>query len=108
MEITGPLTIGIAESSAGTGHEIHIDFKPDFRVLDIAHQGEVFKSYLDDLNRAIEARPDDDPNRSGMLLIHQISEQLLPHVENGDLALSDTIVVEVGQTQGVVLTDLLR
>lgn len=107
METKGPLTIGVAESSAGSGHEVHIDFKPEFRVLDLSEQGDRFRSYLRQLGREINNRPEADSNRNGMLLIQKISERLLPHIEFGDLDLNDTIVVEAGQTQGIDLTDLL-
>ncbi len=42
-----------------------------------------------------------------MLLIQQIAEQLLPHIEAGELSLGDTIVVDVGGGLPVSLTDLL-
>jgi len=107
MEIHGPLTIGIADAASGLGRELHIDFKPGFRERDLAGQGEQFRAYLGALSEYIVGTEEDDPNRAGMLLVQQIAEGLLPHVEAGDIALSDTIVVEVGGAPGVSLTDLL-
>ena len=31
-----------------------------------------------------------------MLTIHQIAEQLLPHIASGEMVLSETVVVDVG------------
>ncbi len=42
------------------------------------------------------------------MLIQQICEQLQPHVEAGDIPLTETLVIEVQRTPGVNLTDLLR
>ena len=32
-----------------------------------------------------------------MLIVQQIAEQLYPHVQNGELELDETIVVEIGR-----------
>jgi hypothetical protein len=107
MEITGPLTIGVAEKLEGNGMELHIGFTEAFRKLGLAEQGAAFRAYVADLGDDIEALSAADPNRSGMLLIQQVAEQLLPHVEAGELSLGDTIVVDVGGGLPVSLTDLL-
>lgn len=109
MEISGPLTIGLVEKLEGPGRELHIGFREEFRRLPLAAQGEAFRDYLAELNAAVYTLAEDDPNRPGILLIQQIAEQLLPHVEAGELSLGDTIVVEIGGgfAVGGSLTDLL-
>ncbi|MCP4239952.1 MAG: transcriptional regulator, partial [bacterium] len=48
-------------------------------------------------------------NRAGMLIIQQIVEQLLPHVEAGDLEIAESIIIQIQQnSQVVALTDLLQ
>ena len=43
-----------------------------------------------------------DPRTAqGMLLIQQICEQLLPHIEAGEVALGETLVIDVQRTPGV-------
>jgi hypothetical protein len=32
-----------------------------------------------------------------MLIVQQIAEQLMPHLQGGDLELSETIIVEMGR-----------
>lgn len=96
MEIAGPLTIGFVDKLDGLGRELHIGFRDEFRRLPLTAQGEVFRAFLGDLGGAVYALDEDDPDRAGILLIQQIAEQLLPHVEAGELSLADTIVVEIG------------
>jgi hypothetical protein len=93
----------------GPGRELHIGFREEFRRLPLAAQGEAFRDYLAELNAAVYTLAEDDPDRPGILLIQQIAEQLLPHVEAGELSLGDTIVVEIGGgfQVGGSLTDLL-
>ncbi|MCU0767448.1 MAG: transcriptional regulator [Gammaproteobacteria bacterium] len=109
MEITGPLTIGLVDKLDGIGRELHVGFTEAFRRLPLREQGEQFDAYVAALGEAVWARGEDDPDRAGMLLVHQIAEQLLPHVVAGELALGDTIVVELGGglPLGGSLTDLL-
>ena len=96
MEIAGPLTIVVVDKLDGLGRELHIGFRDEFRRLPLTAQGEAFRAFLGDLGGAVYALDEDDPDRAGILLIQQIAEQLLPHVEAGELSLADTIVVEIG------------
>jgi len=93
----------------GLGRELHLGFREEFRRLPLTAQGEAFRAYVADLTGAVYALDEDDPDRSGILLIQQIAEQLLPHVEAGELSLADTIVVEIGGglQVGGSLADLL-
>ena len=107
MEIAGPLDVGVAEFSSGMGHELHVDFRPEFRSVSVSDRVTVFRAYLADLASGVRDAAEDDSDRVGMMLIQQIVEQLLPHIESGETALNDTIDVEVGQTQGLSLTSLV-
>jgi hypothetical protein len=109
MEIAGPLTIGVVDKLDGVGRELHIGFTEEFRRLPLRDQGDLFAAYVADLGETAWALREDDPDRPGILLVHQIAEQLLPHVVSGDLALGDAIVVELGGglPVGGSLTDLL-
>jgi hypothetical protein len=60
-------------------------------------QATAFARYLEELQQGIAALPAEDPNRAGMLIVQQIAEQLLPHLEGGELELGDTIIVEMGR-----------
>ncbi|MCU7813390.1 MAG: transcriptional regulator [Candidatus Thiodiazotropha sp. (ex Notomyrtea botanica)] len=97
MLIEGPLKIGVLDDPEQPGRELHIDFTTEFQMLGQQDQSETFTRYLGDLQQGIVLLPEDDPNRAGMLVVQQITEQLLPHVANGELELSDTIIVEMGR-----------
>ena len=109
MQIEGPLNIEIAEPADGQGKILVIAFKPDFQALSGAEQSAEFRSYLEALHRNItEVLPEGDANRAGMLVVQQVAEQLLPHIESGELALDETMTVQIRQADQVLaLTDLL-
>lgn len=110
MLIEGPIRVSVAEAADGQGWVLVLAFKPEFQVLDQTAQAEQFKGYLQQLNEDIAGiTAEDDPNRPGMLIIQQIVEQLLPHIEAGELELSESIIIQIQQnSQLVALTDLLR
>lgn len=92
MKISGPLKIGILENDMG-GREVHLDFVDDFRVLNLQQQTETFRNFIIKLASDIDSLDADDPDRKGMLTIHQICEQLMPHIEANEIPLEETIVV---------------
>lgn len=85
-----------------------MSFRDDFKSADLGEQGRVFADYLAELEREISARKEDDHDRAGMLIVQQIGEQLLPYIQAGEIALEETMVVEIGQTQAFSLTDLIN
>jgi hypothetical protein len=76
---------------------LHIDFTSEFQALEPSSQAQQFQDYLQELQRNIASLPEEDPNRAGMLIVQQISEQLSPHIQRGDLELAETIIVEMGR-----------
>ncbi len=97
MEITGPLKIGVIDNDSG-GRELHLSFKPEFRILTLPQQSEEFQRFIQTLNTEIHQLDETDPNRQGMLTILQICEQLKPHIDANELPLEETIEVTL-QTQ---------
>ena len=94
MEITGPLTIGVIDNDTG-GRELHLSFKPEFRVLNVQQQAEGFQEFIKTLINEIHRLDEKDANRQGMTTILQICEQLKPHIEANELPLEETIVVNI-------------
>ncbi|MES9830546.1 MAG: transcriptional regulator [Candidatus Thiodiazotropha sp.] len=97
MLIEGPLKIAVLDDPEQTGRELHISFTPEFQALEQSGQANTFTEYLQLLGRSIETLSEVDPNRAGMLIVQQIAEQLLPHLQSGDLEISETIIVEMGR-----------
>lgn len=110
MLIEGPIRITVAEAAAGQGWVLVLAFKPEFQALGLDEQARQFRDYLTRLNTDIAGISDEnDRNRAGMLIIQQIVEQLLPHVEAGELELEESIIIQIQQnSQVVALTDLLQ
>jgi len=107
MDIEGPIKVGVVEPSAEGNYELHIDFIDDFKHAELAEQGARFRAYLAELNKALDSGELDERNSQGIIMIQQICEQLAPHIDTGDLALAETLVIEVQRTPGVNLADLL-
>ena len=107
MDIKGPIKVGVVEPSAEGNYELHIDFIDNFKAAELAEQGEQFRAYVAELGAALKGDLD-ARDAQGMMLIQQICEQLQPHIEAGEVALGETLVIEVQRTPGVNLADLLR
>lgn len=108
MEINGPLKVGVVEPSPQGNYELHITFTDEFQSAGLARQGEQFRSYLGDLGTALSGGQLSERDVQGVLLVQQICEQLQPHIEAGEIPLSETLVIEVQRTPGVNLADLLN
>ena len=94
MEITGPLNIGVLENDTG-GRELHLSFKPEFRILNLQQQSETFQKFIKTLVSETYKLDESDANRQGMNTILQICEQLQPHIDANELPLEETIVVNI-------------
>lgn len=108
MDIDGPIKIGVVEPSPQGNYELHITFTDVFKAADLAGQGEQFRAYLQELHAALNAGTLDARNTQGVLLVQQVCEQLRPHIEAGEVALGEPLVIEVQRTPGVNLADLLN
>ena len=94
MEITGPLNIGVLDNDTGD-RELHLSFKPEFRILNLPQQSETFQDFVKTLTNEIHKLDAADVNRQGMTTILQICEQLQPHIDANELPLEETIVVNI-------------
>lgn len=94
MLIEGPLDISIVDTSTG-GRELQLEFTPEFRALKLPQQSDSFHEFIHYLKTEIDILEEKDPNRQGMLMILQISEELLPHVEANEVPLDEAIIVNI-------------
>lgn len=95
MKIDGPLKISLSEQSDGSSRKLELAFTGAFRRLDLPAQGAAFREYVESLRTASAHIEDDERTREGVYTILQIAEQLLPHVEAGEMTLEEPIEVEV-------------
>lgn len=107
MEIQGPLSLSVIDNSDSGLRELHLGFKPAFQQLDLASRVDSIKSHLADLHQSIESETD-SANQQGMVTIHQIVSELLPHLEKDEIPLNETIIIEIGPSQSSPFDDLLR
>ncbi len=96
MEISGPFKIGTMQNDMG-GQELHLDFTQEFKAMNLAQQIDSFKNYIAELINDIAQLEESEPNRRGMIMILQIAEQMLPHIEANEIPLEETIVVGLQQ-----------
>ena len=96
MEINGPFKIGTMQNDMG-GHELHLDFTPEFRAMNSAQQADTFQNYINSMINEISRLDEKDTNRQGMLTILQVAEQLMPHIQANELPLEETIVISLQQ-----------
>ena len=94
MIIEGPLKIDVLENDQGS-RDLHLDFTDEFRAMNQAQQSEAFHEFILYLKGEIGVLEEKDPNRQGMIMIAQISEELLPHIEASEIPLNETIVVNL-------------
>ena len=108
MEINGPLKIGVIDPPDTPGWELQVTFTDEFKQADLAQQGRIFEDYLKELAEGIASLPEGDCNRDGMAIVHQLCSELLPYIREGQIALEETIMVEIGKAQAVSITDFLN
>ena len=95
MLIEGPFKICIVEKRDSLSRECHLDFTEQFRKLEARDQEAALKRYLAELHTKILSAEEGSPDRQGMLIVQQVTEQLLPHIAAGEIPLTETITVEI-------------
>ena len=97
MIIDAPFTIGIVDKQDTGTRELHLTFTESFRSKSVQERGEIFSRFVESRQETIDSLDDDSADKIGVLTIHQISTELRPHIAADEIALLDTIIVEMGQ-----------
>ena len=108
MEINGPLKIAVIDEPDTQGWQLVVSFTDEFKRADLASQGRQFENYVRELVEGINTLPEGDRNRDGMAIVYQLCSQMLPYIKAGQVALEESMTVEIGQNQAVSLTDFLN
>jgi hypothetical protein len=77
------------------GRELHLDFTEEFRAKTQEQQASSAKAYIQHLQKETQSLPEDNSDRQGMLNLQQVSEHLLPHLTEGEIPLTEIIVIEL-------------
>lgn len=100
MNIDGPFEIGVVDNEDTSVRELHLSFTEQFRSLGLEQRVEALSRYIATLEK-MSASGTDTGNFQGMLLVMQVTEQLLPHIAEDEIPLNETIVVELQQNTGL-------
>lgn len=95
MQISGPFSISIIDNTDTQSRELHLSFKPAFQRQPLASRLETVQAHIQGLQQGIE-QEENEATRQGMLMILQIVEELYPHIEQDEIPLDETIVIEMG------------
>lgn len=95
MQIEGPFTIRVVDNTDKQSRELQLSFTQDYRTQQTEARIEAFRQYIVNLHNAVDQESDPD-TQQGMLMILQISEELMPHIEADEIPLNEMIVIEMG------------
>lgn len=97
MLIEGPIRVAVQDDEFTQRRSLHITFDADFQAASLGDRTEQFSDYVTRLQVQTAQMEEDTPTRQGMLIILQIAEEMLPHIEADAIPLEETIVVEIEQ-----------
>lgn len=95
MQINGPFSISIVDNTDTQSRELHLSFKPAFQRQPQVARLETLQTHIQSLQQSVEQETN-DATRQGMLMMLQIVEELYPHIEQDEIPLDETIVIEMG------------
>ena len=95
MQISGPFSVSVIDNTDTQSRELHLSFKPAFQRQPLAARVETVLAHMQGLQESME-QESNDATRQGMLMMLQIVEELYPHIEQDEIPLDETIVIEMG------------
>lgn len=114
MKIDGPLSVSVVDDEVQQKRTLEITFKNEFHQLSLEQRVSNLKQYIQSLYQNSQSLNDQQTDKTGLILIMQLCEQLLPYVQQDELDLSDTIQLDMSLGGGgsaseisVSLSDLI-
>ncbi|MFW2372176.1 MAG: hypothetical protein ACN4GM_03580 [Gammaproteobacteria bacterium] len=95
MQIEGPFTIQVIDNTDNQSRELQLSFTQEYQAQNTEARINTFRQHIADLQKNI-AQESDPAAQQGMLMILQISEELLPHIETDEIPLNEMIAIEIG------------
>lgn len=95
MIIEGPISISILDDDSAKKRTLEIRFEEEFQALDVKEQVGAIQAYAQMLNKQFVSLKDSDSNKSGMGLVIQICEGVLPYLESEEIDLNEVIALEI-------------
>ncbi|NOZ11650.1 MAG: hypothetical protein GXP09_11490 [Gammaproteobacteria bacterium] len=93
MDTKTPLTFKVIDNPGTPNRELHIDFTQAFRSLSSEARVVQFRDHINNLQKNIAHHSQDDAARQGMVVILQVSKEILPFIEGDEIPLDETVVI---------------
>ena len=106
MDIQGQLKIGVPDDSETMEREWGLSYMAAFKGKQLAQQIFIIQDYLIDIKKEIESRRERGRLRAEMLMVQARGEQLLPYIQAAEMAREKNLLVEIGQNQLPLVTDI--
>ena len=87
--------------------ELHLSFTTDFQSMTVDQRLETLRAYIESMVEQAKSTTDTGGQR-GLMMVIELTEQLLPHIQSNSLPLEQTLIVEMGEdAEGTSLDELL-
>lgn len=87
--------------------EMHLSFTKAFQQMDVEQRLESMRGYIEFMVIQSKSASDEGAQR-GLMMVIELTEQLLPHIQSDSMPLQETLIVEMGEgADGSSLDELL-
>ncbi len=106
-----PFTISVHDPKPSL-RELHLRFTPEFQQMPVEQRMASMRAYIESmLAQAKEistGTTNDEGAQRGLMMVIELTEQLLPHIQSDSMPLHETLIVEMGEgANGSSLDELL-
>ncbi len=87
--------------------ELHLSFTAEFQQMEVNQRLESMRAYIESM--VVQAKSTKDAgSQRGLMMVIELTEQLLPHIQSESMPLHETLIVEIGEgADGSSLEELL-
>ena len=87
--------------------ELHLTFTTEFQQMTVDQRLESLRAYIESMVEQAKSTTDDGGQR-GLMMVIDLTEQLLPHIQSESMPLHQVLIVEMGEgADGSSLEELL-
>ena len=101
-----PFSISVHDPKANL-REMHLAFSAEFQIMSVEQRLECLRAYLESMLTQAKTVTDAASQR-GLMMVIELTEQILPHIQSDAMPLHETLIVEMGEAaDGSSLDELL-
>ncbi len=86
--------------------ELHLSFTQIFQKMSVDQRMEAMRAYIASMLEQAKSATDEGTQR-GIMMVVELTEQLLPHIQSDAMPLQETLIVEIGEGAGASSLDEL-